>query len=152
MGDERVDIMRVMEFDASAERVWSVVGDYGDTSGEFGRGFISGVDVQGAGVGALRTLHLLPERGGGKVVERQTARDERGMYYAYELADRGPMPVRDYYGTAQVIAVSDDASRLVWTNRYMTDGAPADAMRAQSLETLDILERNLKRMLAKSAG
>lgn len=147
MSDERVDIMRVMAFDVPAEKVWAVVGDYGDTSGEFGRGFITGVDVQGAGVGALRTLHLVPERGGGTVVERQAARDERGMYYAYELADRGPMPVRDYYGTAQVIAVSSSACNLVWTNRYITDGAPADLMRAQSLETLDVLERNLKRML-----
>ncbi|MEX0838517.1 MAG: SRPBCC family protein, partial [Parvibaculum sp.] len=103
-------------------------------------------------VGALRTLHLAPERGGGTVVERQSARDERGMYYAYELADRGPMPMADYYGTAQVIPTSADQCKLVWTNRYRPDGAPAEALRAQSLQTLEILERNLKAMLARRAG
>jgi hypothetical protein len=152
MSDTRVDIMVVMAFDAPAARVWSIVGDYGDTSGEFGRGFITGVEVEGSGVGALRKLHLDPARGGGDVIERQTARDERGMYYAYELADRGPMPVTDYYGTAQVIATSATTSELVWTNRYNADGVPVDAIRAQSLDTLTILERNLKDMLARRAG
>ncbi|MEQ9228538.1 MAG: SRPBCC family protein [Parvibaculum sp.] len=152
MDDARIDIMVVMAFDAPAERVWAVVGDYGDTSGEFGSGFVAAVEVQGEGVGALRTLHLAPDRGGGTVVERQTARDERGMYYAYELAERGPMPVTEYYGTAQVIPVSATSCKLVWTNRYRPDGAPAEALRAQSLETLDILERNLKGMLARRAG
>jgi hypothetical protein len=147
MNDARVDIMVVMAFDAPAEAVWSIVGDYGDASGDFGRGFVAGVEVQGEGVGALRTLHLVPERGGGSVVERQAARDERGMYYAYELADRGPMPVTEYYGTAQVIPTSPTGCNLVWTNRYRPDGAPADALRAQSLETLHILETNLRTML-----
>ena len=107
--------------------------------------------MQGDGVGALRTLHLAPE-GAGTVVERQTARDERGMYYAYELADRGPMPMADYYGTAQVIPVSANQCRLVWTNRYRPDGTPAEALRAQSLQTLEILESNLKDMLARRTG
>lgn len=151
MNDARVDIMVVMAFDAPAEAVWSIVGDYGDASGDFGRGFVVGVEVQGDGVGALRTLHLAPA-GAGTVVERQTARDERGMYYAYELADRGPMPMADYYGTAQVVATGPASCNLVWTNRYRPDGAPADGLRAQSLQTLEILESNLKDMLARRAG
>jgi len=62
------------------------------------------------------------------------------------------MPVTGYYGTAQVIPTSETQCKLVWTNRYRPDGTPADALRAQSLETLDILERNLKGMLARRAG
>jgi hypothetical protein len=143
---EQVHIVADMAIEAPAEDVWRIVGAFGDPA--LGKGFLSGVSCEGEGVGALRTLHLLAELGGGDVVERQTARDDRGRYYAYELEDPGALPFVDYYASAQVAPVDKARCRVIWLNRYKTDAALVDDMRRQSLSLLDMIEANLKSELA----
>jgi hypothetical protein len=152
MPSELVHIVADHALTVGAPEAWAIIGNFGDATA-LGDGFVLRVDSLGEGVGATRTLHLLPEMGGGKVVERQAARDEAGMYYAYELADAGPLPMLDYYGSVHVIPVSANACRVTWTNRYrVADAAGIEAMRAQSLMILESIERNLRVALGLPVG
>ena len=139
---EQVYIIADMSVDARASDVWAVIGAFSDPA--LGKGFVSDVTGEGEGVGALRTLHLLPELGGGKVVERQTARDDRGYYYAYELEDPGGLPFVDYYASAQVAPVDANRCRVIWINRYRVEAERAHDMRKQSAMLLEMIEANLK--------
>jgi hypothetical protein len=131
--------------DAPVERVWPVLGDFRHP--ELGRGFLAGVTGEGEGVGALRTLHLGDELGGGEVVERQTDRDDDGYYYAYELVGDVPLPIDHYYATVHAIPVSAESTRVIWTNRYHVPADEADEQVKRSRSFLDLIEVNLRRVL-----
>lgn len=146
MALEQIHILADMRVDAPAKDVWAIVGAF--SSPALGNGFLLGVTGEGEGVGALRTLHLLPELGGGKVVERQTARDDRGYYYAYELDDPGVLPLVDYYASAQVAPVDEGRCRVIWLNRYKVEPVLVLDMRKQSVTLLEMIEANLKAELA----
>jgi hypothetical protein len=139
--------MAVHEAPAPADRVWALLGSFRDAGG-LSKGFVARIECDSEDVGATRTFHLHPDFGGGTVVERHAARDEKGMYYAYELAETGPMPVTDYYGSCHVIPVGEWASRVIWTNRYRPMGGASEAdLRAHSLGVFDLIERNMLRAL-----
>lgn len=147
---EQVHIFADMAIDAPAEDVWRLVGAFADPA--LGKGFVSHVTLEGEGVGAIRGLHLTDNVRGGVVLERQTARDDRGYYYAYELVDPGDIPVTDYYGSAQVAAVDENSCRVIWLNRYRTQRSLAADMRKQSTLLLELIERNIKEELAARKG
>ena len=142
---EPVHIVADMAIEAPAAEVWRFVGAFDDAA--LGQGFVSAVTSVGEGVGALRTLHLLPAFGGGKVVERQTARDDKGYYYAYELEDPAGLPFVDYYASALVASADPASCRVIWLNRYFTDAAAVNDMRKQSLAILEAIETNLRTAL-----
>lgn len=145
----QVYLIADMRIRAPARDVWAMVGAFADPA--LGKGFVSRVTVEGEGVGAVRTLYMTDDIAGGVVRERQTGRDDRGMYYAYELADPGDMPFTDYYGSAQVAPVDDESCRVIWLNRYRTPAARVDEMKMQSRLLLELIERNLKEALEASA-
>lgn len=142
---EQVYIIADMHIRAPAQQVWAMVGAFADPA--LGKGFVSHVTLEGEGVGAVRTLHMTDNITGGVVIERQTGRDERGMYYAYELVDPGDMPFTDYYGSAQVAPVDSASCRVIWLNRYRTQASRGDEMKAQSRLLLELIEKNLKEAL-----
>lgn len=147
---EQVYIIADMHINAPAQDVWAMVGAFADPA--LGKGFVSHVTLEGEGVGAVRTLHLKDNITGGVVMERQTGRDDRGMYYAYELADPGDMPFTDYYGSAQVAPVDHSSCRVIWLNRYRTSSSRVSEMRTQSRLLLELIERNLKEALEVTAS
>ncbi len=130
---------------ASAETVWSVLGDFRHP--DLGRGFVASNTGSGDGVGALRALRIEERFGGGEVVERQTGRDDRGYYYAYELASEVPLPIEDYYGSVHAIPVTPSETRIVWTNRYRAPPELVDQLRERSLNILALIEGNLRELV-----
>lgn len=150
MALQQVYIVADMAFNAPAQRVWALVGAFADK--RLAKGFVSDVTGTGSGVGAKRILHLLPDYGGGEVHERQAARDEKGLYYAYELDNPGALPFEDYYGSAQVVPVTEGSCRVVWLNRYRTAAELVTDMRAQSYALLDLIQTNLDSELAAAKG
>ena len=142
---EQVYLIADMKIQAPAQNVWAMVGAFADPA--LGKGFVSHVTVEGEGVGAVRTLHMTDNITGGVVLERQTGRDDRGMYYAYELVDPGDMPFTDYYGSAHVAPVDENNCRVIWLNRYRTSPKLAQEMKAQSRLLLELIEKNLKEAL-----
>lgn len=138
---EQVYITADMAIGAPARDVWSIVGAFGEPT--LGKGFVSKVTVEGEGVGAVRTLHLTGGFIGDIVRERQTGRDDRGMYYAFELIDTGGIPFTDYYACAHVIPVDEKSCRLLWLNRYRAAPSVVTDMKTQSRKLLQLVERNL---------
>ncbi|MFL9839757.1 SRPBCC family protein [Sphingomonas sp. ST-64] len=93
--------------EASAERVWELVGDFaGDV---LTRGYVAKVETRGRGVGALRTYHLDPAIGAGSVVERLIELDEVERVIAYDMVDYGPLPWADYGGRIKVAPAGPQA-------------------------------------------
>jgi len=91
-----LSVSMATEIDAPAVDVWKVVGDFGGI-GRF-MDDIESVDVEGEGVGAVRTLHLAD---GARVVETLTAWDGEAMRYSYSISE-SPLPVDGYEATIAV--------------------------------------------------
>ncbi|MEM8696443.1 MAG: SRPBCC family protein [Pseudomonadota bacterium] len=131
--------------DAPVDRVWSILGAFAHS--ELGKGFVSDLVGEGNDVGAVRTLHIAEEFGGGAIVERQAARDENGCYYAYDILDYGPMPFEDYYGSAHAIPTGPRSTSVIWTNRYTAPAEQAEEFRMRSLAILNVIESNMRRLV-----
>lgn len=107
---------------ASADRVWAVLSDFG---GIKVGGPITSVEVEGKGVGMVRTLGL----GGGKVVERLDRFDPSARVFAYSIInDDCPLPVSGYSATVQITDNGNGTCKVDWTGRFEPKGASeADA-------------------------
>ena len=66
----------------------------------------------------LRTLGL---KGGGTIVERQVARNDRMMSYTYSIVS-GPLPV-DHYRSTIAVSPSADGSTVTWSGAFVAKGA-----------------------------
>jgi hypothetical protein len=101
--------------------VWKLVGDFG--------GFVEAmglpVTMSGEGVGSTRTIEL-----GGTNVERLEELDNDAKRLVYSLVS-GPLPVKDYRSTMQLVAIGDGRTRLEWSSTFEPDGiAEGDAITA----------------------
>ncbi len=67
----------------------------------------------------IRTLTL---KGGGTIVEEQTALSDKAMSYSYEILE-SPLPVEDYHSTIKVMK-SGSGSKVTWMGRFKAKGAP----------------------------
>jgi hypothetical protein len=100
--DLYAEVLLTHEVQAPANEVWAIVGDW--SLAKLAAGALDRVDVNGAGVGAQRTLHLPKTMGGGSVTERQIARDDTLRTYIYSLEDFGSLPWAEYVGEWSVRA------------------------------------------------
>ena len=106
------------ELGASADDVWTLVGDFG--------GFVEAlgapVTVEGPeGVGQLRNI----EMGGATTVERVESLDPATRTISYSV-QAGPLPVQDYLATMQVHEAGADRSKVTWGARFEPAGMPED--------------------------
>jgi len=109
---------------APAKQCWEVLSDFGgvaDTSPA-----IESCEVEGEGVGAVRTLGLA---GGVTLQERLEAHDEAGMTYSYSIVGESPMPFTDYLSTVTIEPAGDDACIVDWRGRFEPTGEEAAAAR-----------------------
>jgi len=108
--------------EASAERVWELVRDFGGVE-RYAAG-IEKCTVEGQGVGAVRTLAL---PGGRSLVERLEAFDDPGRRLSYAIV-AGPIPVASYLAT---IEVCDEGSgcRIDWSSTFEPRGISDDQAR-----------------------
>ncbi|MFT7245846.1 MAG: hypothetical protein ACI82A_003217 [Candidatus Azotimanducaceae bacterium] len=103
---------------ANAKAVWDILGDFG---GIKVGGPITAFEIEGDGVGAVRTITM----GGAHVVERLEAFDANGMSLQYAIInDDCPLPVSGYSATINVTAAGDDACTVVWVGTFDAKGAP----------------------------
>jgi len=79
-------------------------------------------EVEGEGVGAVRTLTL---RGsGGVIVERLDARDAGAHSYTYSIINDCPLPVSNYSATVRLSAAGAGQTRVDWVGRFDPKGKP----------------------------
>ncbi len=94
---------------ASADKVWSFVGAFGDNSWH-------GLEVtcEGEGLGALRKV-TMPN---GVVTELCESHDPATRTMVYGVVDNNPFPVSDYHGRMQIDSVGDATCELTWSSTY----------------------------------
>lgn len=128
-----VDSSKSAEVSADPEKVWRVIGDFcgiEDWHPAVEKCELDKKDPK------TRTLTL---KGGGSIVEKQTARDDKKMSYSYAIVE-SPLPVANYTSTIKV-AKAGSGSKVTWTGSYKAKGAPA----AKAKEAIDgIYEAGLK--------
>jgi hypothetical protein len=109
---------------ASADKVWALIGpfcaikDWHPAIGQC---------TEDSGVRTLTT-----KDGKAQFVEKQTARDDKGMSYSYAIT-KSPLPISGYVSTIKVTPKGDSASTVEWSSTYTPDqGKEQDAETAIS--------------------
>ncbi|MGQ0442960.1 MAG: SRPBCC family protein [Methylophilaceae bacterium] len=108
--DETIRLKESVEINASADKVWAKIGNFGDMSWHPA---IIKTEITGgkaAEVGATRVLSL---QGGGNVNEVLTGYDAAGMSIKYEITE-SVLPVREYGATLKVEAAGEGKSIVTW--------------------------------------
>ena len=108
---------------APADAVWTALSDF---AGIQVGGPIESFEIEGDGVGAVRTIGL----GGGKVIERLDNFDAAARTFTYSiLNDDAPIPVASYSATVNIIDAGDGNTTVEWTGTYESKG-PEEAAAA----------------------
>ena len=104
--------------DASADGIWQVISDFG-AAGQYLAG-VGNCTVEGAGVGALRTL---TSADGGTILERLETLDEAAHWLSYALLT--DTPFRNCLTTMAVRDLGPSQAELEWSATFEADGLPA---------------------------
>lgn len=91
-----------------AEKVWAVLGDFGNMS------WIEGperIEVIGEGIGMTRRIHMA---GIDPIDEILESLDEANLSFSYSIPNM-PMPVTDYLASVRLEATGDGTSRVYWS-------------------------------------
>lgn len=102
---------------AAADDVWGILSDFG---GIKVGGPIEAFEIEGEGVGAVRTITM----GGGQVIERLDVHDPAARVFSYcILNEDNPLPVSNYSATVKITADSDDSCTVDWSGTFDVKGA-----------------------------
>ena len=104
------------EIAAPADRLWKLVGNFGDVSWMNG---VTRSELEGQGVGMVRSLYV---GDGAPVREQLEAHDEGARSIGYTITQGNPMPVTDYHATVAVVPDGPERSRLEWGCRFEANG------------------------------
>jgi hypothetical protein len=111
---------------APADAVWQVIGDFGAACRHL-VGFV-GCEVEGQGVGALRTLTHVD---GSTVVERLTALDEAARRLSYALLT--DTPFGNCLTTVAVHDLGPGQAELAWSASFQ----PVDIPESEAVDLLE---------------
>ncbi len=106
------------DIQASAEAVWELVQDFGDIV-KWSNGAVESVEVEGEGVGAIRTIGI---PGGAQLQERLEAHDANARSFSYSFAGKVMLPLDDYYATVSIVETSPDRCRVEWGSTFEPKG------------------------------
>lgn len=96
-----------------ATTVWNKLIGFGGTE-KFVPELIEKVNVEGEGIGAIRTIHL---KGGGEIVEKLTKIDDNSYHMEFIILST-PMPVEEYTGIFEVHKISSEKCEVLFTSKY----------------------------------
>lgn len=103
-----------------ARTVWDTVGGFNNLAKWHPA--VARSDETQKGTSTVRTLTL---HGGGTIVERLDAKDDKSRSYSYSILE-GPLPVQKYQATLKVSENTDAAGCTVeWASEFEASGAPA---------------------------
>lgn len=109
-----LEVARSIEIAASADRVWAIVGDFGDMT--YLDAVVSKTEIvrgKNNEIGAQRAISL---KDGGLILETLTAWRTKPHALSYRMDD-GPLPVSHYTSTIEVTP-SGGASRVTWSGSF----------------------------------
>ncbi len=110
----RLEVARSIEIAAPADKVWAIVGNFGDLG--YLDAMISKTEIikgKNNTIGAQRSITL---KDGGRILETLTARRSKPYVLSYRM-DQGPLPVAHYRSKIEVLS-SGNASRVVWSGSF----------------------------------
>ncbi len=124
------ELAKSVELKAAADRVWAVIGQFGDIAQwhpVIDAGRVEEVDG--------KRRRLLAVTGGGTLIEQLDAVDDGAMSYSYSLID-GPLPVEDYHSTIAVMPVDESHCRVTWTGRFRPKPGTTESQAIQVIESI----------------
>jgi len=110
-----VDVKKSVDVSAAPDAAWKAIGDFCGI-GKW-HPAVAKCEISNKGGAPLRTLTL---KGGGEIMEKQTARDEKGRSYSYAI-EKSPLPVANYGATLSV-APNGAGSTIVWAAHFDAKG------------------------------
>ena len=113
------EVREQSDIPAAPDAVWALVRDFGGFVKTLG----APVEVEGDGVGALRTMQM---GGPGPVVERLEELNDDEQRLRYSIVEAGPLPVRDYVATMQLSDAGEGATTLTWSSTFEPNGVSED--------------------------
>ena len=111
-----LDVKKMVDVPASPDAVWKTIGDYCGIANWHPA--IEKCEISKKDGATFRTLSL---KGGGAILEKQTAWDDKSKTYSYTI-EESPLPVANYKATLSV-APKGRGSEIVWTSNFNAKGA-----------------------------
>ncbi len=112
--------------DVPADVAWALLREFDGLAGWLP--FIASSEIEGGGnpneVGAVRRLTL---DDGGLLRESLLEHSDAERYLRYDIVE-GPLPVRQYVGTARVIPEGEGRSTIEWTSTWENDAEVEEEM------------------------
>jgi mxaD protein len=108
--DETIRLKESVEINAPTDKVWSIVGNYGDMSWHPA---IAKTEVTGGKADEIGATRELTFKDGGGVKETLTGYDAERMLMKYEITE-GSLPVREYGANIRVESAGDGKSIVTW--------------------------------------
>ena len=112
-----IDLTKTIDVSAPPAKVWATIGDFCGIGNWHPA--IAKCELSTKSGTMLRNLSL---KGGGSIVESQTARDDKAMSYTYAIVE-SPLPVSDYSSTLAV-SPKGSGSTVTWTGTFKAKGVP----------------------------
>jgi hypothetical protein len=107
----------------AADAVWSLVGDL--RTGERWPAVLR-CEIEGQGIGCIRTLHLVD---GNAIRERLEARDEAGRLLRWEVLEFSKLPLRSLHYTLTVRALGPGDCTVDWYVDFEASGDSEEHVR-----------------------
>ena len=105
--------------DASPDRVWAAVSDFGGLDAYFPP--VARVEASGSGIGMERQC-TFPD--GAQISETLLALDHDERSLKYNVHDPNPFPFEGYVATMRVNDLGEGSSELVWSAEFTAQGIP----------------------------
>lgn len=138
-----IRVERAIRIEADASTAWRVLGDFGAT--DLAPGICKRITVEGAGIGAVRTMVLEDRFGGGYVQERLETFDAVERFMSYRIVDSGPVPFADYVGTIRVTPAGASACVVVMTSSFVPVEIDEEVARSMSVSNIETALANARR-------
>lgn len=115
---------------APPDRVWSLVRDFARI-GDW-HPYLPAARIENGPADRIGATRVFPTPDGGEHRETLVALDNRARTTTFRFDDDAGLPVRDYYGTLQVLDAGDGERALVtWSASYDCDAAAEPAVAGQ---------------------
>ena len=126
--------------DASADKVWAVVSDFGGLDAFFPP--VARSEGSGSGVGMERQCTF---QDGAQIKETLLALDPDARSLTYNVHDPNPFPFEGYVATMRVNDLGEGSSELVWSAEFnakgMSDQEVTDLLDGLFLQGIDGLRK-----------
>jgi hypothetical protein len=113
MGKERESVQSQGIVNSNGLTIWQKLIEFGGTE-KFVPELIESVDIEGKGIGSLRTIHI---KGGGEIIERLTSINTDKMEMKFIIIST-PMPIENYEGIFTVTNIDDITCSVLFESIY----------------------------------